>query len=261
MHEGSAQLALKEAGLYEHFLKHARPEGEVLKIYDPQNRILLNEGEEGGGGRPGEFKGRPEIDRVKLRELLLDSIEPKSISWARKLKKIEPAASSSGDEGAKKHDLHFTDGGVEKGFDVVVGAEGAWSKVRESLTDQKPFYSGIGGLDLKLSDIDRLNPAVSKRVGAGMCLTLGENRGLLAQRNGDGAVRCYAFVRQPESAYDKFAPMTATNPKGVKKEMLEEFYADWHPEAKTLVLNSDDEVYVRPMYMLPIGFRWKGNPG
>ena len=253
LHEGSAQLALKEAGLYENFMKYARPEGEVLKIYDPRNRVLMNEGEKGGGSRHGQFKGRPEIDRVKLRDLLLDSVDSESISWARKLLQI--SLTSNG-----KNALCFADG-VEDGFDVVVGADGAWSKVRDMLTDQRPFYSGVGGLDLKLSNVDKRNPKIAHRVGAGMCLTLGESRGLLAQRNGDGAVRVYAFVRKPESAYANLAERIASDPMGVKKQMLEEFYGDWDDEAKALVLNSDDEVSVRPMYMLPVGFKWDSNPG
>jgi 2-polyprenyl-6-methoxyphenol hydroxylase-like FAD-dependent oxidoreductase len=256
LHEGSAQVALREAGLYEAFLKHARTEGEVLKIYDPQSRILLDESKEGGGGRPDEeFKGRPEIDRVVLRDLLIDAVDAGSLAWARRLRHVTPGENQT-------HDLHFEDGGgTEKGYDLVIGADGAWSRVREALSSRRPFYSGVGGLDLKFTDVDQRNPRIAERVGKGMSLTLGSNRGLMAQRNGDGSARVYAFVRTPEENYSRFAARTATEPAQVKKEMLEAFYADWDPASKRLVLESDDEVYVRPMYMLPIGFNWIHKPG
>lgn len=257
LHEGSAQIALKEAGVFDDFMKHARPEGEVLKIYNPQNKVLLSEGD-GQGGRPSEFNGRPEIDRSKLRELLLDSLEPSSVTWARKLRRVQQ------DQNSGATDLYFgNEKGEEKeeGFDLVVGGDGGWSKVREALTPQQPVYSGVGGLDLRLSDIDNRNPRLAARVGPGMCLTLGENRGLMAQRNGDGSVRVYAFVRRPEEEYSDLAGEIATNPTSVKQKMLDRFYSDWHEEAQSLVLNADDEIYVRPMYMLPVGLTWESKPG
>ncbi|CRG92074.1 Tetracycline resistance protein from transposon Tn4351/Tn4400 [Talaromyces islandicus] len=257
LHEGSAQIAIKEAGLYDQFMKHARPEGEVLKIYNPENQILLSEGD-GQGGRPSEFNGRPEIDRSKLRELLLDSLEPSSVTWARKLRRVQR------NEVSGVTDLYFgneKDEEKEEGFDLVVGGDGGWSKVRQALTSQQPVYSGVGGLDLRLSDIDKRNPRLAARVGPGMCLTLGESRGLMAQRNGDGSVRVYAFVRQPEEEYSHLAAEIATNPASVKQKMLDQFYSDWHEEAQSLVLNADDEIYLRPMYMLPVGLTWETKPG
>ena len=224
-----------------------------MKIYDPQGRILLNEEQEGGGSRHSEFEGRPEIDRKKLRDLLLDSLDPSTVSWGRVLLKVER-------DGAGQNTLWFADG-VEHGFNLVVGADGAWSKVREALTDQKPLYSGVGGLDLRIRDIDQRYPKLARRVGKGMCLTLGESRGLMAQRNGDGSMRMYAFVRQPEESYRSFSAEATTNPAAVKEKMIEKFYADWDQEAKDLVRSCDnDEVYVRSMFMLPIGFTWNSNP-
>ncbi len=252
LHKDSGQLALRKAGLYEEFLKHARPEGETLRIFDPDGKVLLDESAEDGGSRPADFEGRPEIDRAKLREILLDSLEPGSIHWNAKLEQVKLSWN-------QKYDLHFQDR-VETSFDMVIGADGAWSKVRELLSEEKPFYAGVGGLDCRISAIDTAHPSLSKRVGQGMCLTLGQDKGILAQRNGDGSVRLYGFARVPEAWYNKW-DLEALPAEMVKEQVVNEWFADWQEEAKDLILKSDAEIAMRPMYMLPIGFKWTRAPG
>ena len=180
LHEGSAQLALREAGLYEEFLAHARPEGEVIKILDHKGDVFMDEGRGVGEGRPEAMKNRPEIYRLRLRGIMLDSIDARSISWGKKLKNIDAREDGT-------FDLVFADS-VETGFNLVVGADGAWSKVREFILTQRPIYLGVGGLELHLTDVDNRHPEIGKHVGDGIYLNLGESRGLLAQRNGDGGV-------------------------------------------------------------------------
>jgi hypothetical protein len=87
LHEDSGQLTLRQAGLLEEFKEKARPEGEALKIASPTGGILWNE----NGKEAGEISGRPEIDRVALRDLLLSSIEPDRIRWGKKLRHVEPS--------------------------------------------------------------------------------------------------------------------------------------------------------------------------
>jgi len=224
----------------------------VLKIIEPSGRVLLDENENFGVGRPAEMKGRPEIDRVLLRGILLDSIDAASIQWGRKLLRVEAAADDT-------YDLHFAEG-VDTGFDLVVGADGAWSKVRQLVSETIPFYSGVTGLDVKVSDADNRNPALAKRVGGGMCLTLGENKGILAQRNGDGSIRVYAFLRVPET-WSKDCDIDWTQSEPAKKELIDGYFEDWDQGAKDLILKSDPDVIPRPMYMLPVGFKWTPRSG
>lgn len=115
IHTGSGQLALQEAGLFDQFQKLARFDGST-RIADYQGKILADLGADGNNDRP-------EIDRKDLRALLLNVIPAKRIQWGRRVEKV-----------AKQKDgsisIHFTDGSFEKGFKLVVGADGAWSKVR-----------------------------------------------------------------------------------------------------------------------------------
>ena len=148
----------------------ARTEGEVLKVYQPDGTLLIDEGSDIGERRPDSFNGRPEVDRIQLRDIFIDSLEPECIKWGYKLKSVKNCSSGI----SPTYDLHF-EGHVERGFDLVVGADGAWSKVRGLLTDTRPHYSGISGIDVKLSSIDTVDSHLSRRVGLGMCLTLGSN--------------------------------------------------------------------------------------
>lgn len=255
LHEGSGQVALRECGLYEQFLAVARPEGEVLKIYEPDGTLLLDEGANHGERRPDSFKGRPEVDRVELRNMLIDSLEPESLKWGYKLLCVKTDANGN----SLKYDLHFQNH-IETGFDLVVGADGTWSKVRPIITDTRPKFSGIHGLDVKLSDIDNVDPALSKRVGMGMCLTLGNNTTVLSQRNGDGCVRSYGFMRLPEDWHNACG-IDWSRPEQAKKQFVETYYEGFNQDAKDLILKADNEIAPRGMYMLPIGHKWLHRAG
>lgn len=122
----------------------------------------MDENEGVGTKRPDAMNNRPEIDRVLLRSMLLDSLVCESVRWGMKLSKVEPHQPDD-----HTYDLHFTNGHIEKGFDIVVGADGAWSKVRQLVSDARPFYSGISGLDVKLSNVNEHHPDLGKRTGGG----------------------------------------------------------------------------------------------
>ncbi|KAF7947887.1 hypothetical protein EAE96_008964 [Botrytis aclada] len=254
IHEGSAQIALREAGLYEKFLAVARPEGEVLKIYDPSGNLILDESKGVGESRPDSFKGRPEVDRVQLRSMLLDSLEPGSIKWGHKLQRVETSANAT----SLTYDLHFQNS-VERGFDLVVGADGAWSKVRHTISNTRPQFAGITGVEAKILNIDQKDPALAKRVGLGMCLTLGNHQTVLSQRNGDGSVQTYGFFRRPED-WQETCGIDWSAP-GVGQKFVDKYYEDWNQDAKDLIIKSDEEAIPRPMYMLPIGHKWLHRAG
>ena len=127
LHTDTGLAALREAGLYDEFLKYARFDGEAIVIADKKLvRYVSAQGTDAKSSR-----GRPEIDRVKLRMILLESIPEGVIRWNHRLRKVDDDLC-----------LYF-EHGIEKGFDLVVGADGAWSKVRPLLSQKQPFYSGM----------------------------------------------------------------------------------------------------------------------
>ena len=83
-----------------------------------------------------------------------------------------------GETSNKRYNLH-PKGITKTGLDVVVGADGAWSNVRILLSDTKPFYAGVTGLDVSIADAENRSPAEAKPA-EGICLTIGKARGVLA---------------------------------------------------------------------------------
>jgi hypothetical protein len=71
----------------------------------------------------GEDTDRPEIDRRDLRVLLLNSVPQDKIRWGVKVERVQKQ-----DDGTMS--VCFTNGNVESGFRLVVGADGARSKAR-----------------------------------------------------------------------------------------------------------------------------------
>lgn len=122
LHGPSGQLALKRAGLFDKFSKDlARWEASRLHIVDSRGATVV---------QMGEGSDRPEIDRLQLRQLLLDSVPAHKIRWGHAVSMVERNAhgrTASGDNGCV---IRFVNGTSATGFRLVVGADGAWSKVR-----------------------------------------------------------------------------------------------------------------------------------
>ncbi len=255
LHADAGLLALREAGLLTEFEKHARPEGDALKLVSPTGKVLWNENNipatipEAGAEREDH---RPEIDRVALRDILLGAVRHERICRGKGLQYVESVDSAT-------YNLHFSDS-VETGFDLVVGADGAWSKVRPLLTAEKPFYSGVTAIDLWALDVKTRSSWLSDYVGIGSCFIFDEGRAVFAQRNGGGSIRTYACVQQPEtwirdSGIDWSQQATARN------ELVQRYFNTCGVEIKRIILECRDELVPRPLYMLPVGIRWDAHPG
>lgn len=115
LHVGTGQFALQEAGLFDKFKLLARFDGSN-RIANYKGEILIDLGADGDNERP-------EIDRKDLCTLLLDSIPAERIKWGKRVTQVFKQ-----DDGSMS--VRFEDGNVEKDFNLVVGADGAWSKVR-----------------------------------------------------------------------------------------------------------------------------------
>lgn len=253
LHADSGQLALREADLFEEFQKHSLPTAEAQKLIKSDGRVLWDENDT-NTAETGPSRNRPEIDRSALRDILLDSIQPDSIHWNRKLVRVEPVNVPK-----FGYNLHFTDG-PEVGFDLVIGADGAWSKVRPLLTGEVPFYSGISGIELKAAEVSEKKQWLSNFTGHGSCFMFDEGRAMVCQRNANDAIRVYVAVRQPET-WIKDCGIDWEQQDAARAMLAERYYGDCHEDIKRVIIEASDGLVPRPLYMLPVGLKWSPRPG
>lgn len=249
LHEESGQLALHAAGLHSEWKKFARSEGEDMRVADKNGKLFMEEVDTGGT--------RPEVDRIQLRGLLLDSLPEAVIQWGHKIRSISAISNGHG-----KHEvlLETASGARTETFDLVVGADGAWSKVRPLLSDIKPYYSTISCLDTIIRSVDNLHSAISQLVGQGAYLAFSDKKGMVAQRNGDRSIRTYIMLQKPET-WLKDVGVDWSDAHMAKKFLLDEEYRGWCDELKSLIIHADPDIVARPFYMLPTDFSWTSKPG
>lgn len=255
LHADMGQRALREAGLIEEFQKHSLPEADSMKLVKADGTIAWDENEK---DEEKDFirqsRDRPEIDRARLRDILIDSVEPDSIQWNSKIARVEPNKANPA-----QFDLHFADH-IAEGFDLVVGADGAWSKVRPLVSTQLPEYSGVAMVEMMAFNVSEKKQWLSDYVGSGSFFMLDEGRSLICQRNGYDGIRVYAGLRKPES-WIKDCGVNLEDPIEARKQLTEQYFGDVHDDLKRLISEASDSLLFRSLYMLPVGFKWPTRSG
>ncbi|WP_086838074.1 FAD-dependent oxidoreductase [Amycolatopsis kentuckyensis] len=237
----SGQRALREAGLLEQFLSIARGEGQDMRLLEPDGTLLHQE------DTPDDAPmARPEIDRTDLRNLLLDALPEGTVHWGHAFDHAEGGV------------VHFTDGTSAR-YDLLVGADGANSKVRALLTDARPAHLGQNAVELAIPDIDRTHPDLAAMVGRGNYWVFGDGKSLSAQRNGDGCVRIgVSFYNTGENWFAE-SGIRFDDPPAVRARLIE-LLDGWDSRFTALIAAADDTVAPRPLATLPIGLTWPTNP-
>lgn len=256
LHPNGGQQALKEAGLWDEFLKYARPESDVMKVVTLDGKVLWDENGADKQEIPEDQKydGRPEIDRPALSKILSENLKKDSLILGKKLKEVVPSSQSPA-----KYDLHFADDTAEHGFDLVVGGDGAWSRVRNLLTDIKPHYSGISALEFWCNDI-KANQWLLEYIGEGSMMALGDGCAVQAQRQGDGSLRAYGSLRVPED-FVQTCGIDWTQQDTARKQFVERYFGHTHPDVQRVLLDSSDNAIPRTLYELPVDFTWPHRSG
>ncbi|NMO92933.1 NAD(P)/FAD-dependent oxidoreductase [Actinomycetospora sp. TBRC 11914] len=241
LHDDDGQVALREAGLLDDFFALARFDGQEMRRLDPAGRLLAHH-------LPAEGEtSSPEIDRGRLRDLLLRSLEPGTVRWGRTL-----AAVSGPDDGPRT--LEFTDGGTVES-DLVIGADGAHSRIRAALSGARPGYTGVGFLEAWFDDVDTAHPELAELVGRGSAAAADGTRGVFAQRNGGGHLRVYVVQGVPADWLAANGLSTADT-AGIRAYLRREFAA-WSPEMVRLVTENDGPYVDRPIHALPVPHTWE----
>ncbi len=242
IHEENGQLALKAAGLFDEFLEIIHAGGQALRVLDKDGRVLIDEPDDGTGGRP-------EVHRGDLRRILLDSLPADTVRWGFKLRAVSPL-------GGGRHVVTFADGSTVT-TDLVVGADGAWSRVRPLLSEVKPAYVGTSFIETYLFDSDTRHKASAKAVGGGSLMAIATGKGIFAHREPGGVLHTYAELNKPS---DWIASIDFSDRVGALARVAEEFDG-WAPELTALITDSDTDPVPRPIHALAVEHRWDRVPG
>ena len=262
LHEDNGLWALRQCGLLEQFTKLSRPEGDCIAIMNKTAKVLYREEPpkaqpEAADERAVAIRGRPEIDRLQLRNLLLDSLEPGTVQWGHALSTLQPVpptGSSPGEE-VSQWELKFKNGATERAA-VVIGADGAWSRVRPVLSSAKPSYTGVTFLDCTIPHVAARHPHLAAMVGPGSTFVLDDQRAIIAQMNGNDTLRTYACLKVSEDWLDSSDDSGGAFLHHVTADALETFiaryFSDWHESTLDFMRKAElDSVMVRRIYALP----------
>jgi 2-polyprenyl-6-methoxyphenol hydroxylase-like FAD-dependent oxidoreductase len=233
----NGQRALRDAGLIDEFRALVLEGRQATRILDRDGAVLFDQPDDGTGMNP-------EVQRGELRQLLLDSLPEGTVRWDHKVTDVRAL-------GEGRHEVTFTDGTTVV-TSLLVGADGAWSRVRPLLTDVVPEYSGRSYVETYLFDGDTRHPATAKAVGGGALFALSPGKGILAHRERGDTLHAYLALTESQ---DWFA-VDFTDPDAAAARIAREFEG-WAPELTALITDTHTAPILRPIHALPAGLTWE----
>jgi 2-polyprenyl-6-methoxyphenol hydroxylase-like FAD-dependent oxidoreductase len=244
IHDDSGQLALHAAGVFEEFLAQIEVGGEATRILDKNGTVFEDEPDDG-------TRGRPEIERGTLRDILLDSLPSGAVRWGSKVVAAEPVAETSG-----QHKVKLADG-TSFTTDLLIGADGAWSRIRPLVSDAVPAYSGISFVEADLFDADQAHPGEAEAMGTGMLFALAGDTGIMGHREPGNRLHVYVGQRSDESWIDTIDFADRDAARAAVLELLD----GWADNLRGLIANADTPLIPRRIHALPVGHSWPRVPG
>jgi len=242
IHQHNGQLALAAADLTDEFRAIIHQGGQASRALDYRGTVLLDEPDQGTAGRP-------EVLRGDLRQILLDSLPDQTIQWGRKVTEVKPL-------GDGRHELTFADGSTVI-TSLLVGADGAWSKIRPLLSDAMPEYVGTTFIETYLYNADQRHPATARAVGDGAMYALAPGKGIVAHREAGGVLHTYVELNRTA---EWIAGIDFTDAAAATAAVAAEFDG-WAPELTALITDGETAPIPRMIYTLPNAHRWDRVPG
>jgi 2-polyprenyl-6-methoxyphenol hydroxylase-like FAD-dependent oxidoreductase len=242
IHDYNGQSAIEAAGLQEAFRAIVLEGRQAMRALSEDGTLLFEKADDGQGGRP-------EAQRADLRRMLLDALPAGTVSWGAKV-----AGARALGEG--RHEVAFADGRTLV-TDLLVGADGAWSKIRPLLSAATPAYAGTSFVETYLYEADTRHPGAAKAVGGGMMFVPAPDRGITAHRERGDTLHAYISLTRPLDWFDR---IDFTDAAAATARVAAEFDG-WAPELTALITDSDTLPVLRPHFALPDGHRWQRTPG
>ncbi|WP_221391077.1 NAD(P)/FAD-dependent oxidoreductase [Dyadobacter sp. NIV53] len=248
LHLESGLKALEEAGLMDAFKANYRPDADRLRVVDENAKIFFDEHLEESASDFGDEWFRPEIDRGPLRNILLDSLKPDTVVWNSHIVSLKSIDNT--------WKIIFQNGKTVIA-DIVIGADGAKSKIRPFVTPIKPFYSGVTVLEGNISNSEKNAPKIHELLKGGKIMGLGDSKTISVSAKGDGSLDFY-------TGWNANSDWVAESGIDFKngKQVLEWFkteYANWDSIWLELFEAEGTTFTPWPQYCMPLDQKWEAN--
>lgn len=242
IHAENGQVALAVAELTDDFHAIIHRGGEATRVLDRDGTVLLDHPDDG-------TLGRPEVLRGDLRRILLDSLPEGTVRWGCKVTTVTPL-------GDGRHEMTFADG-RRTTTRLLVGADGAWSRVRPLVSAATPRYVGTTFVETYLYDADECHRAAAEAVGAGSFFSMVPGQGIFAHREPGAVLHAYVALNRPAEWVDG---VDFDDGAGALARVAAEF-TGWAPALTDLITESDTPPVPRALHALPDDHRWIHQPG
>jgi 2-polyprenyl-6-methoxyphenol hydroxylase-like FAD-dependent oxidoreductase len=243
LHHESGLRALREAGLMDAFWSNYRPGADRMRITDKHANIAFEDAFDSSD--KGE-RGRPEIDRGPLQNILLDSLQPGTVVWDSHivgLTKLNDA-----------WQVEFKNG-TPVTADIVIAADGANSKIRPYITPIKPFYAGVTVVEGAVYNSAEATPKIHELLNGGKIFAMNDEKTLIVSSKGDGSMVFYTGCKTDENWVHK-CDIDFTDKAQVLSWFKTEF-AGWDNIWLELFENANGNFIPRPQYCMPLDQTWE----
>ncbi|HYQ63976.1 NAD(P)/FAD-dependent oxidoreductase [Actinophytocola sp.] len=244
IHDFNGQVALQECRLLDEFRSIVNMGAEAMRFLGPDGELV------GEIPDDGELSN-PEVLRGELRRILIESLPPGTIRWDHKIVSI----TAGGDRG--QHTVNFADGSAVA-TDVLIGADGAWSRVRAYLNGAAPEYLGTLWVETFLHDVEKRHQLSAELVGSGAMLAMEPGRGIFGHREAHDVIHTYVVLKKPLEWTES---VDFTDREGALRSVAEQLGHGWAPELLELVTRGETTPVARPIWGLPLGHTWDRVPG
>ncbi|MGY4537929.1 2-polyprenyl-6-methoxyphenol hydroxylase-like FAD-dependent oxidoreductase [Mucilaginibacter sp. UYNi724] len=244
LHDESGLAAIRAAGLWDAFMANYRPGADRLRIVDKHAKIWLEDNTE-----RNDEHWRPEIDRGPLQKILLDSLKPGTVVWGRQFDTLTPKG-----EGWT---IAFKNGIIETA-DIVIAADGANSKLRQYLTDIKPFFAGMTAIEASVYSSAKTIPNMHTLLNGGKIFAFGDTKSLIVSSKGDGSLVFYPGFKTEEN-WARDCGINFSDKAQVLAWFKQE-YIGWGDAWDELFENTSGNFIPRPQYCMPLDQTWEPKP-
>lgn len=261
LHEESGLTAMRECGLWDGFQAAVGDCSEATRVFNPDGAMLHTD--------KGELSSRPEIARSALTNLLVQNVPSDSIKWSHRITSARSKRNAT--TGATEVTLDLGANGVAT-HDLVIGADGAWSRIRKLVSDAQPIYSGAQFVTATVRHVSTKYPHLVELNGSGTLHALGGGNAIMTHRGPQDSIRVYAAVSTPHEHWAAAAGLEGKTAAEVKTTLLgdDRLFGKWTPALQDLLATACDEetkdnpgceADIMPLYMLPVGYRWEHQTG